>query len=113
MHYIREVLAKALIEVAGADIKNVYYKSETTLPYKADLGAENGYLIGEYKNSDIAVENGLKFHVDWLRGQKTGFFVDQRENRQIVEKFSKNRAVLNMFCYTGGFSFYMCVCVFY
>ena len=106
MHYVREELAKALIEVAGADIKNVYYKSETTLPYKADLGAENGYLIGEYHDSDIAVENGLKFHVDWLRGQKTGFFVDQRENRQIVEKFSNNRAVLNMFCYTGGFSFY-------
>lgn len=106
MHYVRDILAKALVEVSGAKIKNVYYKSETTLPYKADLGAENGYLIGEYNNSDIALENGLKFHVDWLRGQKTGFFVDQRENRSIVEKFSNGRSVLNMFCYTGGFSFY-------
>ncbi len=106
MHYVRETLAKALVEISAGVIKNVYYKSETTLPYKADLGAENGYLIGEYNNSDIALENGLKFHVDWLRGQKTGFFVDQRENRSIVERFSKNRAVLNMFCYTGGFSFY-------
>ena len=88
MHYVRDILAKALVEVSGAKIKNVYYKSETTLPYKADLGAENGYLIGEYNNSDIALENGLKFHVDWLRGQKTGFFVDQRETGSIVEKFS-------------------------
>lgn len=106
MHYVREELAKALVEVAGAEIKNVYYKSETTLPYKADLGAENGYLIGGYDNTDIAIENGLKYHVDWLRGQKTGFFVDQRENRTLLERYSKGRSVLNMFCYTGGFSFY-------
>ncbi|MGL4293926.1 MAG: class I SAM-dependent rRNA methyltransferase [Bacteroidales bacterium] len=106
MHFVREDLAKALVEVAGAEIINVYYKSETTLPYKADLGAENGYLIGHDNQTDIAVENGLKFHVDWLRGQKTGFFVDQRENRSLLEHYSKNRAVLNMFCYTGGFSFY-------
>ena len=106
MHFVREDLAKALVEVAGADIQNVYYKSETTLPYKADLGAENGYLIGKSNNVDIAIENGLKFHVDWLKGQKTGFFVDQRENRCFVERFSKDRSVLNMFCYTGGFSFY-------
>ncbi|MEG0947758.1 MAG: class I SAM-dependent rRNA methyltransferase [Bacteroidales bacterium] len=106
MHFVREELAKALIEVAGAEIKNVYYKSETTLPYKADLGAENGYLIGGDDHTDIAIENGLKFHVDWLRGQKTGFFVDQRENRSLLEHYSKGRSVLNMFCYTGGFSFY-------
>lgn len=106
MHFVREELAKALIEVAGAEIKNVYYKSETTLPYKADLGAENGYLIGGDDHTDIAIENGLKFHVDWLRGQKTGFFVDQRENRSLLEHYSKRRSVLNMFCYTGGFSFY-------
>lgn len=106
MHYVREELAKAIVEVAGADIQHVYYKSETTLPYKADLGAENGYLIGGQDNKDIAIENGLKFHVDWLKGQKTGFFVDQRENRSLVEHYSKGRSVLNMFCYTGGFSFY-------
>ncbi|MEG1617448.1 MAG: class I SAM-dependent rRNA methyltransferase [Bacteroidales bacterium] len=106
MHFVRDELAKALVEVAGADIQNVYYKSETTLPYKADLGAENGYLIGGENHQDVAIENGLKFHVDWLKGQKTGFFVDQRENRSLLERYSKGRSVLNMFCYTGGFSFY-------
>ena len=83
----------------------MYYKSETTLPYKAHLDPENQYLIGEF-DTDVAMENGLKFHVDWLRGQKTGFFVDQRENRALLEHYCKDRRVLNMFCYTGGFSFY-------
>jgi 23S rRNA (cytosine1962-C5)-methyltransferase len=106
MHRLRRRLAEALIQVAGADIRHVYYKSETTLPFKADLDPENGYLIGGEGNSDIAVENGLKFHVDWLKGQKTGFFVDQRDNRSCVERYAKGRNVLNMFCYTGGFSFY-------
>ena len=92
--------------MAGADIRHVYYKSETTLPYKADLDPVNGYLIGGEGNTDIAVENGLRFHVDWLKGQKTGFFVDQRENRALVEKYARGRNVLNMFCYTGGFSVY-------
>ena len=106
MHYLRRPLAEALVAVAGADIRHVYYKSETTLPYKADLDPVNGYLIGGEGNSDIAVENGLRFHVDWLKGQKTGFFVDQRENRALVEKYARGRNVLNMFCYTGGFSVY-------
>lgn len=105
MHADRMKIANALMLVMGDDIQNVYYKSETTLPYKADLGQENGFLIGGDKN-DIAVEYGLKFHVDWLKGQKTGFFVDQRENRRLLEQFAKGRNVLNMFCYTGGFSFY-------
>ncbi|MCF0181313.1 MAG: class I SAM-dependent rRNA methyltransferase, partial [Muribaculaceae bacterium] len=86
-------------------VKNVYYKSETTLPYKAQLDPQNQYIIGSYE-TDVAIENGLKFHVDWLKGQKTGFFVDQRENRRLLETYSKGRRVLNMFCYTGGFSFY-------
>ena len=106
MHYLRRPLAEALVAVAGADIRHVYYKSETTLPYKADLDPVNGYLIGGEGNTDIAVENGLRFHVDWLKGQKTGFFVDQRENRALVEKYARGRNVLNMFCYTGGFSVY-------
>ncbi len=128
IHYIREALAEDLIRVAGAEIHNVYYKSETTLGYKTEARQEaeaegesvNGYLIIDGKPvtdaaqgralessiSDVALENGLKFHVDWLKGQKTGFFVDQRENRALVEKFAKGRKVLNMFCYTGGFSFY-------
>lgn len=105
MHFDRMKIANALVVLPGGIVKNVYYKSETTLPYKASLDAENGYIIGEY-DTDIAVENGMKFHVDWLRGQKTGFFVDQRENRLLLEKYSHGRNVLNMFCYTGGFSFY-------
>ena len=105
MHYARHTLAKALKEVMGEKIDNIYYKSETTLPYKAALEQENEYLLGGV-GDDTATENGLKFHVDWLRGQKTGFFVDQRENRALLERYSRNRKVLNMFCYTGGFSFY-------
>lgn len=105
MHYARNEIAEALTRLPGARIRNVYYKSETTLPYKADLGAENDYIIGDY-DGNIATENGLQFNIDWLKGQKTGFFVDQRENRSLLEKFSKGRKVLNMFCYTGGFSVY-------
>ena len=82
-----------------------YYKSETTLPYKAHLDPQNDYIIGQY-STNIAEENGLKFHVDWLKGQKTGFFVDQRDNRALLEKYAYRRKVLNMFCYTGGFSVY-------
>ena len=105
MHFSRNDIAEALVEIQGAGIKNVYYKSETTLPYKAQLDPQNDYITGEFE-TNIAVENGLKFHVDWLKGQKTGFFVDQRENRSLLEHYSKGRSVLNMFCYTGGFSFY-------
>lgn len=105
MHYSRNDLASALAEVMDGVIENIYYKSETTLPYKAGLGQENGFIYGG-SNENVAIENGLKFHVDWLKGQKTGFFVDQRENRALLERYSKGRSVLNMFCYTGGFSFY-------
>jgi len=105
MHVCRNEVAKALVEVMGSRIENIYYKSETTLPYKAELGQENGFIVGG-SDDNIAVENGLKFRVDWLRGQKTGFFVDQRENRSLLESFARGKKVLNMFCYTGGFSFY-------
>lgn len=105
IHIFRHEICKALIAVTGDRIKNIYYKSETTLPYKADLDSSNGFIYGKM-NSDITLENGLKFHVDWLKGQKTGFFVDQRENRKLLERYSKGRSVLNMFCYTGGFSVY-------
>lgn len=105
MHFSRDMIASALTRLPGGLVKNVYYKSETTLPYKAHLDPVNDYIIGSY-DTDIAMENGLKFHVDWLKGQKTGFFVDQRENRRLLEHYSKDRKVLNMFCYTGGFSFY-------
>lgn len=106
MHESRLMICDALKAVLGDNLKNVYYKSETTLPYKANLGAENEYLYKGDSVNEIALENGLKFYPDWVKGQKTGFFVDQRDNRALLEKYSKGRSVLNMFCYTGGFSFY-------
>lgn len=106
MHVYRMEIADALSEVMGDVIENIYYKSETTLPFKADLlSTENGFIKGG-SPENVAMENGLKFHVDWLKGQKTGFFVDQRENRHLLERYAKGRNALNMFCYTGGFSFY-------
>ena len=105
MHVNRETIAKALVAASEGLIDNVYYKSETTLPYKADLDGANGFLLGN-DEGNVATENGLRFHIDWLNGQKTGFFVDQRENRSLLEHYAPGRQVLNMFCYTGGFSVY-------
>ena len=116
MHYARTDVAEALKRVLAEKLQNVYYKSETTLPYKAQLADEgegnmmteslkNGFLLGGC-NDNTAMENGLLFHVDWLHGQKTGFFIDQRENRMLLERYAKGKSVLNMFCYTGGFSVY-------
>ena len=105
MHLCRLQVAEALKTVMGEQLTAIYYKSETTLPYKASLGQENGFIYGA-SQSDVALENGLRFHIDWLRGQKTGFFVDQRDNRSLLEQYSMGRNVLNMFCYTGGFSVY-------
>lgn len=105
MHICRMDVAQAIVKVSDGRIENIYYKSETTLPFKADLGQENGFIYGS-SDDNTAMENGLRFHVDWLKGQKTGFFVDQRENRSLLERYSYGRKVLNMFCYTGGFSFY-------
>jgi 23S rRNA (cytosine1962-C5)-methyltransferase len=105
MHMSRMEICNALVSVMDGKIDNVYYKSETTLPFKADLGQENGFIYGHTDNN-IATENGLRFRIDWLKGQKTGFFVDQRENRLLLETYAKGRSVLNMFCYTGGFSVY-------
>lgn len=105
MYLIREMLVKALQEVLGEKLEAVYDKSAKTLPFKADIEPEDGYLFGESRATEVS-EYGLKFKVDWEEGQKTGFFVDQRENRRLVQKYAENRDVLNMFCYTGGFSFY-------
>ena len=102
MHLHRHDIARQLMAVMDGRIENVYYKSETTLPF---MEPENGFLYGG-SDDNISMENGLQFYVDWLRGQKTGFFVDQRENRALLEKYARNKRVLNMFCYTGGFSFY-------
>lgn len=103
MHFCRNEIADVLSELPG--IRSVYYKSDTTLPYKANLDPVNDYILGSYDGS-VATENGLQFNIDWLRGQKTGFFVDQRDNRSLLEHYAKGREVLNMFCYTGGFSVY-------
>lgn len=109
MHRCREVIAKT-IETVVPQVQNVYYKSDDTLPFKAPVeGDKVGYLIrntSQESEEFWSVENGLEFRIDWLRGQKTGFFVDQRENRALVERYAANKEVLNMFCYTGGFSLY-------
>ena len=102
MHKQRHEIARQLISVMGQRMAHVYYKSESTLSF---VEPENGFLVGG-SDDNVAVENGLKFCVDWLRGQKTGFFVDQRENRALLESYAHGRRVLNMFCYTGGFSVY-------
>ena len=106
MHLTRFEIADALKELPGSFIKNIYYKSEGTLPFKAELNAEDGYLCNEAEIPPFVVENNIKFKVDWVKGQKTGFYIDQRENRELLEKYAENRKVLNLFCYTGGFSAY-------
>lgn len=117
MHVYRKEIAEALIAEVP-QVQNVYYKSDDTLPFKAPIeGDKVGWLkrlqtiSNDVKQSQTAdefwsTENGLSFRIDWLRGQKTGFFVDQRENRALVERYAKGKEVLNMFCYTGGFSLY-------
>ena len=106
MHLARHELATVLKDLPGNFIKNIYYKSEGTLPFKAALETEDGYLCGGTDIPDFVVENGLKFRVDWVNGQKTGFFIDQQNNRKLLERYAENRKVLNLFCYTGGFSAY-------
>ncbi|MBQ4036468.1 MAG: class I SAM-dependent rRNA methyltransferase [Paludibacteraceae bacterium] len=108
MHRIHKELGEALKSVMGSNLENIYYKSSTTLPpyFVQQEGVEDYYLCGKDDGQYIAKENGLLFHADWIKGQKTGFFIDQRENRALLERYSKDRSVLNMFCYTGGFSLY-------
>lgn len=105
MHYARHAIADALVSLPGLNIGSVYYKSEGTLPFKAGLDARDGYLLG-HSGENVSTENGLQFNIDWLRGQKTGFFIDQRDNRALLAQYARDRRVLNMFCYTGGFSVY-------
>ena len=105
MHFARNIIAEALVSLTETGVRNVYYKSETTLPYKAHLDAQNDYLIGGLETA-VATENSLKFNIDWLRGQNTGLFLDQRDNRSLLGSYAEGRRVLNMFCYTGGFSVY-------
>mgnify|MGYP001245870537 FL=1 len=107
MHMSRDLIATALKGVLGESLQHIYYKSESTLPFKAPIDPEDTFLLGGKSDLvKIALENNLKFEIDWEKGQKTGFFIDQRENRTLLEDYSKNRSVLNMFCYTGAFSVY-------
>ena len=107
MHLDRELIADALKKECAGLVEKVYDKSENTLPFKAELEAQDGYLVGKRgEERPVAVENGLKFYPDWEEGQKTGFFIDQRDNRALVERYAAQKRVLNMFCYTGGFSLY-------
>ena len=101
----RDIIYQSLKEVMGDNLKAIYEKSEGTLPFKAKIEPKNGYIFGSITDK-IVIENGLKFEIDWEAGQKTGFFIDQRDNRSLVEKYSNGKKVLNMFCYTGGFSVY-------
>jgi len=102
MHLDRFDIARALVNVSEGKIAHIYYKSETTLPF---MEPTNGFLYGG-TSENIATENGLRFRIDWLKGQKTGFFIDQRDNRLLLQHYAQGRSVLNMFCYTGGFSVY-------
>ncbi|HKL66434.1 MAG TPA: class I SAM-dependent rRNA methyltransferase, partial [Bacteroidales bacterium] len=105
MYYKRELIADILMSLPDQKIKAVFDKSESTLPYKAKAEAKNGFVRGSQEDN-LVTEYGYRFHVDWLEGQKTGFFIDQRENRKLLESFSENRRILNLFSYTGGFSVY-------
>lgn len=107
MHKSQNLIVEALKNVLSSnDLKNIFYKSEGTLPFKSDVQNEDGYILGGIGVDEKALENNLSFHIDWLKGQKTGFFLDQRDNRTLLEKYAFDRKVLNMFCYTGGFSVY-------
>ena len=103
----RQQVAAALREVYGDRLTAIYDKSSQTVPYNARLNAVDGYLWGSSDHETQAVaENGIRFLVNWEKGQKTGFFLDQRENRELVRRYAAGRTVLNTFCYTGGFSVY-------
>lgn len=117
MHRHRQEIAQTIVDVVP-EVDAVYYKSDDTLPHKAPIveGEKVGYLVERPLRSKTkdksreddywAIENGLEVRIDWLKGQKTGFFIDQRENRALVERYAAGKSVLNMFCYTGGFSLY-------
>ena len=105
MYLIRDVLAEAFKKVLGDRLVAIYDKSKKTLPYKADIEPENGLIFGELNDLPVKEHNNF-FIVDFEKGQKTGFFIDQRENRKLVEKYSSGKKVLNLFGYSGGFSVY-------
>jgi len=97
-----ELIAAALVQVLGKDLKAIYSKSSDTLPKRQEV--QDAYLFGAVEVPHLALENGVKYHIDWINGQKTGFFIDQRENRALLGKYAQGKKVLNTFCYSGGFS---------
>jgi 23S rRNA (cytosine1962-C5)-methyltransferase len=97
-----ELIAAALVQVLGKDLKAIYSKSSDTLPKRQEV--QDAYLYGALEVPHLALENGVKYHIDWINGQKTGFFIDQRENRALLGKYAQGKKVLNTFCYSGGFS---------
>ena len=105
MHFIRQKIADSLKEVYGDKLHTIYYKSRATLSNREDEHVEDGFLYGDTEKT-VAMENGIKFNVDWVNGQKTGFFIDQRDNRSLIKQYAKGKSLLNTFCYTGGFSLY-------
>lgn len=110
MHLQKNEIAKAITLISQEpdspiNISSIFYKSEGTLPKIDLLNVENGFIFGEPKE-EVIQENGIRIIPDWIKGQKTGFFIDQRDNRALVEKYSRDKTVLNTFCYTGGFSLY-------
>lgn len=105
MYRIRKEIAAVLSDLMGDRIKAIYDKSESTIPFKSGIAAKNEFIYGD-SGPVTVTENGFKFKIDWTAGQKTGFFIDQRENRKLLSEFTKGRSVLNMFGYTGGFSVY-------
>lgn len=106
IHLQKEVITKALSEVLGDQLKSVYDKSRETLPRTSQNGVKNSYLLGQAETPVRVTENGHQFLIDWISGQKTGFFIDQRENRNLLAKFSQGKKVLNLFSYSSGFSVY-------
>ncbi len=108
MYLARTAIAAALQKIYGDKLQRIYDKSAATVPFKAGLNASDEYLVNKTNSlgETIVLENGYHFAVNWEAGQKTGFFLDQRDNRQLLEHYAKNRRVLNLFCYTGGFSIY-------
>lgn len=101
MYLQQDLIAKAISEVLGKEVITIYSKSKETLHH---FDGENGFLFGEETEKCIALENGIQYEIDWVNGQKTGFFIDQRENRSLLGKYSEGKKVLNTFCYSGGFS---------
>ncbi len=105
MYHDLDIILEELKNLSGLRLNAIYNKSQSSLPHKSGIEVTNGFIYGKTENN-IVSENGCKFHIDIAEGQKTGFFIDQRENRKLLEKFSEGRKVLNMFGYTGGFSVY-------